>query len=263
MIALYSINIRIMGGATFTLSDAPSLILPLKDFFSLFLSRIIARFLAETLVGAIFAAVIIAALYWFFGTETGSAIRATGDNEKMCRSLGINTDNTKIMTLMLSNALVATAGSLVAQQMSNADITLGTGSIVIGLAAVIIGETLISKKAPFYAKLAGLAIGSVIYYVIVAFILFIGLFQPSDTKILTALMVVIALSIPLIKAAAGKRNSKKAKAAVKKQSESAETAEVIPDTAVAAVNTAAAEVSTENSAADKKTAKARKGEKHA
>ena len=153
---------------------------------------------ATLVSGIIILIVIIGAMYWFFGTEAGSAIRATGDNEKMCRAQGINTDNTKIIGLMLSNALISLSGALVAQQQGTATLSMGTGAIVIGLASVIIGETLIPIKRNFALTLVSIIIGSIVYRIIFVYVLLVGL-DIEYIKLITAIIVVIALCLPAIK----------------------------------------------------------------
>lgn len=187
-LALYSINMRIMGRATQALSvDEYNLIVSLR-----YINKSI-------LIGLIFAVVIIIVSYWFFGTELGSSIRATGSNLNMSRAQGINTDRTKIIGLVLSNGLVALAGGLYAMFQGNADINMGRGAIVIGLAAVIIGEVIFGKIFRNFAlKLASIVIGSVIYYVVIAIVIQLGL-STTDLKLFSAVIVAVALSIPYLK----------------------------------------------------------------
>lgn len=187
-LALYSINMRIMGRATQALS---------VDQYNLTVSL---RYINKSIIiGLIFAAVIIVISYWFFGTELGSAIRATGSNLNMSRAQGINTDRMKIIGLVLSNGLVALAGGLYAMFQGNADINMGRGAIVIGLAAVIIGEVIFGKLFQNFAlKLSSIVIGSVIYYVVIAVVIQLGL-STTDLKLFSALIVAIALSIPYLK----------------------------------------------------------------
>ena len=148
--------------------------------------------------GLMISAILIGVLYWFFGTEMGASIRATGANEKMARAQGINTSAKKIIALMISNALIALSGALYSQYMGTATVTLGTGAIVIGLAAVIIGETLIPSKRSFAVSLLSVIIGSVIYFIIYQFVILAGL--PSDyIKLITAIIIVLALCLPMIK----------------------------------------------------------------
>lgn len=148
------------------------------------------------LVVCLFIAIIIALLYWFFGTELGSSLRATGANPNMSRAQGINTNFNKVLGLVLSNGLVALSGGLLAQYQSNAEINMGRGAIVIGLAAVIIGEVLFGKLfRNFGLKLLAVAIGAVIYYIVIQAVLSVGL-NPNYLKLLSALVVALFLSFP-------------------------------------------------------------------
>jgi len=201
MIALYSINIRIMGQANTpllgvkTILSAPAALLGLNKTVS------------SLVIGVTFSAAIIAAMYWFFGTELGCAIRATGTNERMVRAQGVNTDTTKIIALMISNALVALSGALVAQSQGYADVGMGTGTIVIGLASIIIGEVIFGRRFSFWYRLLSVVLGSVIYRIIIAVVLQLGL-KSTDLKLLTAVIVAGALALPVLKgyvAAAKKR----------------------------------------------------------
>ncbi|MDR1536881.1 MAG: ABC transporter permease [Clostridiales bacterium] len=198
MIALYSINIRIMnGGTSVSIQSSQSILAPLKNaFMDMGMERQIATHTSTAVVGLTACALVIALLYWFFGTQVGAAMRATGSNERMCRAQGIDTDSMKILTLCLSNGLIAMAGALVAQHMSYGGTNVGTGSIVMGLAAIILGEAFMGKRSPFYVKLALVALGSVLYYIIITLIIFYGLLLPTDTKLITAAMVVLAISLP-------------------------------------------------------------------
>ncbi len=141
-------------------------------------------------------AVVIALLYWFFGTEQGSALRATGANQSMARAQGINTNTAKVLGLVVSNGLVALAGGLLAQYQGSANIDMGRGAIVIGLAAVIIGEVLLGKVFRNFAlKLLSVRMGAIIYYVVITVVLRLGL-EPTDLKLLTALVVAVFLAVP-------------------------------------------------------------------
>ena len=143
------------------------------------------------------AIIIIAFLYWFFGTEIGSAMRATGNNEDMVRALGVNTKMTKLLALTLSNGLVGLSGALVCQSQKYGDINLGTGAIVIGLASIVIGEVLMGRLTSFYWKLTSVVVGSVTYFVIRALVLRMGL-DANDMKLLSAIIVALALSFPVV-----------------------------------------------------------------
>ncbi|MBE6010983.1 MAG: ABC transporter permease [Lachnospiraceae bacterium] len=192
MIALYSVNVRIMGKANIPLLGEDTIFTIMASFMPL------SKNMITFIIGCIFAVIIIIIMYWFFGTEIGSAIRATGNNENMVRALGGNTDAMKIIGLFLSNGLVALSGGLVAQSQGYADVGMGTGTIVIGLASVIIGEVIFGINRSFGFKLVSVVFGSVIYRVIIAFVLQIGL-TTTDLKLLTAVVVAGALSIPVIK----------------------------------------------------------------
>ena len=148
----------------------------------------------------IFVAVTIGILYWFFGTEIGCSLRSTGANEKMSRAQGIDTDSAKVIGLMISNGLVAFSGALLTQYQGFSDINMGRGAIVIGLAAVIIGEVIFSKVFRNFALiLLACVLGAVIYYIVIQFVLKLGL-STDDLKLLTAVVVTLFLAIPYWKA---------------------------------------------------------------
>ena len=199
-IALYSINIRIMGKANTPLLGNPTMMSQLKTL----LGGKITTTTCSLLIGIVVIAIIIALCYWFFGTEYGSAIRATGSNENMVRALGVNTDTTKIIGLMLANGLVAVSGALVAQSQGYADVGMGTGTIVIGLASIIIGEVIFGSHFGFWYTLISVVFGSIIYRIVIAVVPQLGL-KSTDLKLLTALIVAIALSVPVFKSKIDKR----------------------------------------------------------
>ncbi len=148
-------------------------------------------------VVGIFIVVIVAVLYWFFGTELGSALRATGANPNMARAQGINTSFNKVLGLMISNGLVALSGALLSQYQSFADINMGRGAIVIGLAAVIIGEVVFSKLFRNFAlKLLAVAIGSIIYYVVIQAVVSLSNINSNYLKLISAVIVAIFLAVP-------------------------------------------------------------------
>ncbi len=190
-IALYSVNLHIMGmSANKALSAQKynlmvSLMTPVRSIF----------------VGALFAAALIALLYWYFGTEQGSSIRATGSNPSMSKANGININFTKILALALSNGLVALSGGLLVQYQGFADINMGRGAIVIGLAAVIIGEvlgeSLLRKHMNFAIRLIFVIMGGIIYYVVVNIVLWLKL-NSNDLKLFTAIIVAIFLAVPYL-----------------------------------------------------------------
>ena len=150
-------------------------------------------------VVAIFVVVVIAILYWFFGTELGCGIRATGCNANMARAQGINTSLNKVIGLMLSNGLVALSGALLAQYQGFADINMGRGAVVIGLAAVVIGEAVVKHISPNFAvRLTGVLVGAVIYYLVYQVIIFVG-FDTDLLKMFSALVVAVFLGVPYVK----------------------------------------------------------------
>ena len=192
MIALYSINIRVMGGRPNIplLGMATSLTI-IQNILSL------SKVMSDLLVGFVFSLFIVFIMYWFFGTEMGCAIRATGNNEKMIRALGVDTNIMKTIGLMISNALVSLSGALVTQSQGYADVGMGTGTIVVGLASVIIGEVIFGNRFNFLYKLFSIVMGSIIYRIIIAIVLQLGL-KATDLKLLTAIIVAIALSVPVL-----------------------------------------------------------------
>ena len=199
-IALYSINIRIMGKANTPLLGNPTMMSQLKSLFD----GKITTTTCSLIIGLVVIAIVIAICYWFFGTEYGSAIRATGSNENMVRAMGVNTDTTKIVGLMLSNGLVALSGAFVAQSQGYADVGLGTGTIVIGLASIIIGEVIFGSHFGFWYTLISVVFGSIVYRIVIAVVLQLGL-KSTDLKLLTALIVAISLSVPVFKSKIDKR----------------------------------------------------------
>jgi putative ABC transport system permease protein len=201
MLALYSINIRVMGKANTPLLGLSTVF----DFFEKAFGM--SKTLSTLIIGSVFALAIVFGLYWFFGTELGSAIRATGNNERMVRAQGVNTDYTKNLGLILANGLVGLSGAMVAQSQGYADVGMGIGTIVIGLASVIIGEVIFGKRFSFWYCLLSVVFGSVIYRIIIAVVLQLGL-KSSDLKLLTAIIVGAALGIPVFKKKMGKMNKK-------------------------------------------------------
>ena len=192
MIGLYSINLRVMGGRS-NIS-----ILRMDNIYTFFGNFGLDKNMSILVCGLVFVVAIIVFLYWFFGTEIGAAIRATGSNKQMIRAQGINTDVTTIICLMLGNGLIGIAGALIGQSQSFADAGMGTGTIVIGLASIIIGEVLFGTRN-FMNWLLAIVGGSIAYRFVVAIVLQLG-FNQNDMKLLTAIIVALALAMPLIKA---------------------------------------------------------------
>ncbi|MGI6546454.1 MAG: ABC transporter permease [Fastidiosipilaceae bacterium] len=187
-IGLYSINLKIMGKPNVPLLRVNTLFTGFNEWTGL------KDPYSSLVLGLIFAIVIVILLYWFFGTEIGCAVRATGNNPSMCRALGVNTKNTTMLALILANGLVALSGGLLAQNQGFADIGMGTGAIVIGLATIIIGEVLFFKKN-FILRLFGAVFGSIVYRIVIAIVLRMDV-QSSDLKLYTAIIVALALWIP-------------------------------------------------------------------
>lgn len=191
MIGLYSVNLMIMGKANVPLLRAETVFTLTEDLFG------VSSVVATLIVGLIATTVVGVIMYWFFGTVLGTAIRATGCNPQMARAQGINTNVMVSLGLLISNGLVALSGALVAQSNGFADVGMGTGTIVIGLASVIIGEVLFGTRS-FKNWLISVVLGSVVYRAVIAIVLELGM-PPNDLKLFTAVLVAIALSLPLIK----------------------------------------------------------------
>ncbi len=193
--AFYAVNMRILGRANVGLNMMPKIIslgnIPMAIF-----------------IGSVFAGVIVAVLYWFFGTEVGCAIRATGDNRKMVRAQGVNTSVMKMVGLVISNGLVGLSGGLLSQYNGYADVNMGRGAIVIGLASVIVGEVLIGKKFNFAIKLIGVFIGCILYFSVTVFVLQLNI-KTDDLKLFNALVIAAALGIPYLRKKYGKVQYKK------------------------------------------------------
>ena len=192
-LSLYSINLKIMGKANQAIN---------VDKYSLLISlRWVKEFAIHNpiIMVIIVTAALIGILYWFFGTELGCAIRATGSNPAMSRAQGINTDLSKVIGLSLSNGLVALSGALLCQYQGYADINMGRGAVVIGLAAVVIGEAVVKHISPNFAvRLTGVLVGAVIYYLVYQVIIFVG-FDTDLLKMFSALVVAAFLGVPYVK----------------------------------------------------------------
>ena len=197
MIGLYSVNLRIMGKANISLLRMNTIYTPVAQMLG------VSKGISVIIAGVLVCAAIIGLLYWFFGTEIGSAIRATGNNAHMVRAQGINTDTTIILGMMLSNALIALSGAMIGQSQNYADLQMGTGAIVIGLASLFIGEVLFGKRS-FFIRLSSMVMGAIIYRLIIAFVLKLGM-PADDLKLFTAVTVILALTLPNIKKMAASR----------------------------------------------------------
>ncbi len=204
---LYSINLRIMGKANFGLLNQTTLFTQIKALG-------IPSKWTGLFVGIIFAVVLIVLIYCFFGTEIGCALRATGNNPDMVRAMGSNTQAYIVLGLVVGNGLVGMSGAILAQYQGYADVNMGVGTIVIGLAAIMIGEVLFSKKS-YIHRLTGVVIGSIVYRIIIAFVLRISLsfdlfikITADDMKLITAIIVAIALVAPRLKSAGVAKTAK-------------------------------------------------------
>ncbi len=193
--ALWSINLRIMGKSNIPLLKCPNVFTDISKATGM------TQATAALIIGLAVVALVIASLYWFFGTEIGSALRATGNNETMARALGIDTRVTKLLALSLSNGLVGLSGGLICQSQKYADIGMGTGAIIIGLAAIVIGEVLgqlmPGKLRSFSSRLISAVVGSIVYFLIRAIVLQLGM-DANDMKLISAVIVAIALSVPVV-----------------------------------------------------------------
>ena len=226
-LALYSVNLKIMGKSNQSINvDKYDLLISLRWVKEFALRNPVVMVILITLV-------LIGILYWFFGTELGCSIRATGSNPHMSRAQGINTSFNVVLGLMVSNGLVALSGALLSQYQGFADVSMGRGAIVIGLAAVIIGETIFGRIFHNFAlKLAAVSIGAVVYYIVLQLVLTLG-FDANLLKLLSAAVVAIFLAVPYWK---GKYFSKPVPKKAQKDSGSA----ALPQAQAASAGTAAA-----------------------
>ena len=196
MIGLYSVNLMIMGKANVPLLRAETVFTLTEDLFG------VSSVVATLIVGLIATTVVGVIMYWFFGTVLGTAIRATGCNPAMSKAQGINIDNMKLIGLALSNAIVALSGGLLSQYSGFSDVNMGRGGIVIGLAAVIIGEVLgdaiLGKHMNFMGKLIFVIFGGIVYYIVIGIVLWLQM-PSDDLKLFTAIIVAIFLAVPYLK----------------------------------------------------------------
>jgi putative ABC transport system permease protein len=192
MVGLYSINLRVMGGANVSLLREVTIF----DLTSQFLG-LETRIAYSLLLAGVLAAIVFFILNWFLRTEIGLALRATGDNEQMVRGAGADTDKTTILGVSISNGLVALSGAIVAQGQGFADVGMGIGMIIMGLAAVIIGEALFRPKGVARLLLAVLG-GTFVYRLVISIALRSRVLKPSDLKLITAVIVIVALAVPYL-----------------------------------------------------------------
>lgn len=186
MVALYSVNLKIMGKANLSLLEKTTVFKSSGNVQ-----------LANLAIVIMICAVLLLMLNLFFKTNLGLSIRATGDNEQMMRALGTNTDSKKTLALMLSNFLCAAAGALLAQSQGYADVNMGTGTIVIALSSIVIGEILVFNNS-FLAKLISIVLGAIGYRLIVVLVLNLGM-NPSDLKLFTAIVAAVLLALPNVR----------------------------------------------------------------
>jgi len=190
MTGLYSINLRVMGKASIYIGDAGTI-------YSFFRNLIDQPFLAKTITTLLVVVIVFNMLYWFFGTEIGMSVRATGMNQKMARAQGISTDIMIILGLALANGLIALSGALSAQSAKSANMDIGKGTIVIGLASIILGEVIFGKRS-FKNWLISVILGSIIYQGLVGVAIAVGI-KPNDLKLLQAILIAFILAMPLLK----------------------------------------------------------------
>ena len=191
MTSLLSINLRVMGKSNITLLGQDTI-------FSVFSKLGLPKYFDIIIMGLVVIGILIFLMYCFFKTEFGQALIATGDNEKMARALGINTRKMTVFGLMLSNALIALAGAILAQNNGYADVNSGLGTIVIALAAIIIGEVIFADES-FVGRLVCILYGSIIYRLLLMLVLLLNVFQANDFKLISAALIAFCLTVPQIK----------------------------------------------------------------
>lgn len=193
MTALYSINIRIMGKANTSLLGKDTIFSNISNLINL--KNLDSQTISTTILGLSIITLIIIALNQFFKTEIGFAIRATGNNKNMIQAQGVNTNIMQLIALALSNGLIALAGTVIAQNQGYADINMGTGAIVCGLASIIIGEVLFKKNSKIILNLIFVVLGAIVYRIMIAIALQLGM-NPSDLKLFTSILVTGVLALP-------------------------------------------------------------------
>ena len=199
-LALFSINLFVMGGSNISAPLDRFIFAPVRgQLVASGLQPFNALLWSYIIIGAIILTVVIAVLCFVYSTAFGLSIRATGDNERMACSNGINTDSRKISALVISNAIIGLAGALVAQQQSGANVNTGTGTLIIGLAALVIGEIITPKNGNMLVRLLFIAIGAIIYFSCIALVIVSGLLSPEWTRLLTAVFALCALCIPKLR----------------------------------------------------------------
>lgn len=198
--ALFSVSLFVMGGSTVSAPLDTFIFTPIRDqLVMLGLQPFNALLWSYIIIGAITLVAVIAILHFLYGTSFGLSIRATGDNEYMSRSNGVNTDSRKISSLVISNAITGLAGALVAQQQSGASVSTGVGVLIIGLASLVIGEIITPKSGSMLIRLLFIALGSFIYFMCISLVIVSGLLSPDWTRLLTAVFALGALCIPKLR----------------------------------------------------------------
>ena len=198
--ALFSVNLFVMGGSTISAPLDRFIFAPVRErLLTLGIQPFDALLWSYIIIGAIILVVVIVVLFMLYSTSFGLSIRATGDNERMACSIGVNIDSRKISSLVISNAITGLSGALVAQQQSGANVNSGTGVLIIGLASLVIGEIITPKSASILTRLLFIALGSIIYFSCIALVIVSGLMSPDWTRMLTALLALGALCVPQLR----------------------------------------------------------------
>jgi len=198
--ALFSVNLFVMGGSTISAPLDRFIFAPVRErLLTLGIQPFDALLWSYIVIGAIILVVVIAVLVVLYGTSFGLSIRATGDNERMACSIGVNTDSRKICSLVISNAITGLSGALVAQQQSGANVNAGAGVLITGLASLVIGEIITPKNASILTRLLFIALGSFIYFGCISLVIASGWLSPDWTRLLTALLTLFALCVPKLR----------------------------------------------------------------
>ena len=198
--ALFSVNLFVMGGSTISAPLDSFIFAPVRGHLvQMGIAPFNALLFSYIIIGALTLVVVIIFLFLLYNTLLGLSIRATGDNERMACSIGVETDNRKIASLIISNAITGLAGALVAQQQSGANVNSGTGVLIIGLASLVIGEIITPKNASILTRLLFIALGSFIYFTCISLVIVTGLLSPDWTRLLTALLALVALCVPKLR----------------------------------------------------------------
>ena len=198
--ALFSINLFVMGASTISAPLDTFIFTPVREqLVALGLQPFHALLWSYIIIGALTLVLVIAFLYFLYSTAFGLSIRATGDNERMACSNGVDTDSRKIAAHVIANAVIGLSGALVSQQQSGANVNTGTGVLIIGLASLVIGEIITPKNVSMLTRFIFIALGSFIYFTCIAMVIATGILSPDWTRLLTALLALLALCIPKIR----------------------------------------------------------------